>query len=251
MQKLLPDQTGLQILAVRHRYTITKDREEDATVTISNKRVGGEGNIFEKTHNWDGIDGNTKVGFDIVPTSLGSLWGDGSIHTTGGELSDIKIQYSYQFDPCFIPLSNPECEGFKDALYQYLLDNDLLNNEPALDDPYYQEWAEYKADQEEEEIEEAKEEEVEEEEEITTEQVLSITGKAAEVVDTVKQQEMMAALIGDTTAFDTYTKLELNGGVYNEVLVMEGGELKGNFREYREMSSSLAFDKIFKSQFNK
>ena len=33
MQKLLPDQTGLEILAVRHRYTITKDREEDAIKT--------------------------------------------------------------------------------------------------------------------------------------------------------------------------------------------------------------------------
>ena len=39
MQNLLPDQTGLEILAVRHRYTITKAREADATVTIANKRV--------------------------------------------------------------------------------------------------------------------------------------------------------------------------------------------------------------------
>lgn len=250
MQKLLPDQTGLEILAVRHRYTITKDREEDATVTIANKRLGSEGNIFEKTHDWNGIDGNTKVGFDIVPTSLGSLWGDGSITTTGGELSDITVQYSYQFDPCFIPLSNPECPGYKDAVYQYLLDNNLLNAEPPLDDPYYSEWLQYQADQEkEEELEVAEEEEKEEEKEVTTEQVLSITGKAAEVVNTVKQQAMLDALIGDTTAFDAYSTLQLDGGVYKEVLVMDGGEFKDNFRAFREMTSSSSFNTMFKSQF--
>ncbi len=254
MQNLLPDQTGLEILAVRHRYTITKDREEDATVTIANKRLGGEGNIFEKTHNWDGIDGNTKVGFDVVPTSLGSMWGDGSISTTGGELSDITIQYSYQFDPCFIPLSNPECSGFKDALYQYLLDNNLIDNEPSINDPYYDEWVQFQLNLKTEQEETEKEEVVEDddaEEEIDVEQVLSITGKASEVFNIEKQQAMMDALVGDTAAFDAYTKLELDGGVYPEVLVMEGGELTENFRAYREMSNGSTFDKMFKSQFNK
>jgi len=61
----------------------------------------------------------------------------------------------------------------------------------------------------------------------------------------------MDALVGDTAAFDAYTNLELDGGVYEEVLVMEGGELKENFRAYREMSNGSAFDKMFKLQFNK
>ena len=129
-----------------------------------------------------------------------------------------------------------------------MLDNNLINNEPALDDPYYSEWAEYQADQE-EELEEVAEEEPEEEEEITVEQVLSITGKAAKVFNTKKQQAMMAALIGDTKAFDAYSKLELDGGVYNEVLVMDGGEMKDNFKAYRSMSNSSSYDKMFKSQY--
>tara|TARA_R110002050_G_scaffold70080_1_gene151330 strand:+ start:1903 stop:2667 length:765 start_codon:yes stop_codon:yes gene_type:complete len=253
MQNLLPDQTGLEILAVRHRYTITKDREADATVTIANKRLSGEGNIFEKTHNWDGIDGSTKVGFDVVPTTLGSLWGDGSISTTGGELSDITIQYSYQFDPCFIAISNPECAGFQDALYQYLLDNNLIDNEPSVTDPYYDQWVQYqlKLKTEQEEVEEKEVvEEDETEEEINVEQVLSITGKALEVFDTKKQQAMMNTLIGDITAFNAYSQLQLDGGVYKETLVMDGGQMKDNFKAYKSMSNSSKYDKIFKSQYN-
>ena len=62
MKNVLPDTTApyitVEINGLAYQYTMVKDPEADATVTISNKDVANPGeNIFEETDDWSGNPG--------------------------------------------------------------------------------------------------------------------------------------------------------------------------------------------------
>ena len=99
MANVLPPEAGLKVQGVYHQYTITKDTDADATVSITNKHASGNGNIYELNDNWNKLPSNTKIGFDLVTPSLGSLWGEGNVGVTGdATLSDVTIAYNYKFE---------------------------------------------------------------------------------------------------------------------------------------------------------
>ena len=144
MLSILPPESGLKVQGVYHEYTVTKDPNTNGTVSIVNKYRVGEGNVYERHDSWDQIPGNTKIGFDTISPSLGSTWGVGSISSTGdATLSDVTIAYNYMYDTCAIPLTDPSCPDYKDALMKYLLDNGLINGEADINDPYYDEWLKF------------------------------------------------------------------------------------------------------------
>ena len=217
MSKILPPEVGLEVQGVFHKYTITKDSSADATVSIVNKNINGSGNIYERHDNWNQLPSNTKIGFDVVTPSLGTRWGQGSIGVTGDStLSDIIVAYNYRFDPCFIPLTDPSCPDYESALYQYLLDNNLINNEPDIDDPYYDEWVKFQLDRKAEQKEEEakKEEKVKEEEdkkELKMERALAVAGAAVELANPMQQLTMMQQLISEGT-LDGYYNATIDGG---------------------------------------
>ena len=130
MGDILPPQTGLSVNGLIYQYTIEKDPTSDSTVTIQNENANGDGYVLSYTDDWSGLPGSTMNKFlsfgDIPSTAMG----DGSIFVTGdGTLSDVNVGYNFKFDTCIVPLSDPSCPGFRDALYQWLLDNGLLNTD--------------------------------------------------------------------------------------------------------------------------
>lgn len=252
MVPLLPDQTGLTIQGVFHRYTLTKDPNTDSTVHITNKDTESNGYIYHHQDNWNQLPSNTKVDFDPIASSLGSRWGEGEIKVNGdGTLSDVTVLYHYRFDPCYIPLSDPECPNFKDALYQYLLDNGLIDIEPDINDPYYDEWLklqqEQKAEAEELEAEAEKEKEEQEEKE-NIETALSIAGLALEIASPLEQQTKIEELVG-SLSLDSYTSLELDGGVYEDTVTLDGGKIYDNRRALRSLRQDSKHKDMVTSQY--
>ena len=255
MTKVLPPDAGLEVQGIFHKYTITKDTNADATVSIVNKNANGSGNIYERHDNWDQLPSNTKIGFDVVTPSLGTRWGDGSIDVTGeATLSDIIVAYNYRFDPCFIPLSDPSCPDYESALYQYLLDNDLINNEPDINDPFYDEWVQYqlerKAEEQEEEQAEKEKQEEEEQEDLKMERALSVAGAAEQIANPMQQLAMMQQL-ASTGTIDGYYSATIEGGTYEDTVELKDTEIKDNTRALRNLAQDKLHRTIVRSQYDK
>jgi len=251
MNNLLPSQTGLTVEGIFHRYTLTKDVTKDSTVSITNKKIGSAGYIYEYTDNWNKIPGGTKVTYDAVPSTLGNLFGEGEIKVTGdGSLSDVTILYHYKFDPCHTPLTDPSCPDFKDALYQYLLDNNLLDT-PNVEDPFYNKWVQIQLE-EQAEAEEQKVLEIEEEEEkdeLSMEEILSVAGAAEKIADPLQQLNMMQkiAAIGK---LELYYDAVIDGGVYKDNLVIDGGNITDNAKGLRNLTQDSVHRSIVRSQYD-
>ena len=256
MQNILPAQTGLTIEGVYHKYTITKDANADAIVSITNDHINGTGYVYEYHDNWDKLPSNTKFKYDPIASSLGSLWGEGKIFVTGnGTLSEVNIRYQYKFDTCFLPLSDPSCPDFKNALYQYLLDNNLLNNEPSIDDPYYNEWVKFQLEQtakEEEEIEAAKEEELEaeEKEELTLQELFSVEGLTKELADPFEQVKMLQEM-ASLEKLEGYYDVVIQGGVYEDTVKLVDGSIKDNTKALRNLAQDRVHEEMVSMQYNK
>jgi len=255
MQNILPAQTGLTIEGVYHKYTITKDTHADAIVSITNENVNGTGYIYEYHDNWNQLPSNTKFKYDPIASSLGTLWGKGQIKVTGaGTLSNVNIRYQYRFDTCFIPLSDPTCPDFRNALYQYLIDNDLLNNEPSIDDPYYNEWVKFQLEQtakEEEKLEVAEEElEEEEEEKLTMQDLFSVEGLTKKLSDPFEQVKMLQKM-ASLEKLEGYYDVVIQGGVYEDTIKLVDGSIKDNFRVLRNLSQSKVHEEMINMQYNK
>jgi len=251
MNNLLPSQTGLTVEGVFHKYTITKNPTTNSIVSITNKKVGSEEYIYEYVDDWSNLPSGTKIKYDPTAPTLGNLFGDGEIKVTGdGSLSDVLILYHYKFDPCHTPLTDPSCPDFKDALYQYLLDNNLLNA-PNVQDPYYNKWVQIQLD-EQAEADELKSEEAEPEEdseELTVEEILSVAGVVEKIADPMQQLEMMQQLAA-VGKLELYFNLDIDGGVYEDVLKIDGGEIKDNVRAYRSLGQDSVHRSMVRSQYD-
>lgn len=255
MLNVLPPESGLTVEGVFHKYTLSKDNDTDATVSITNKRVDGNGYIYEYTDNWNKLGGNTKIKYDPIPSTLGTLFGDGEIKVEGdGELSDVVVHYQFKYDTCHMPLKDPDCPEYEEALYKYLLDNDLINNEPEIDDPYYDEWVQFqldlKAEEQEEQEKNSNEEENEEEleEELSIEDVLSITTTAEQIANPSQQLEMMEKLVA-SGKLDVYLAKEIDGGTYEETIKLDGGKITDNRRVLRSLQQDKLHNQIVRSQY--
>ena len=251
MNNLLPAQNNLTIEGVFHKYTITKDATTDATVSITNKKAGSDENVYEYVDDWNNLPSGTKIKYDPMASTLGTLFGDGEIKVTGdGSLSDVIILYHYKFDPCDTPLNDPSCPNYKDAVYQYLLDNDLLSG-GNVDDPYYNEWVQIGLDEqaelEELEVEEAEAEE--KSEDLTVEEILSVRGVTEKIADPVQQLAMLQQLIS-VGKLELYLNLDIDGGVYEDVLKIDGGEIKDNVRAYRSLAQDSVHRSMVRSQYD-
>lgn len=254
MRYVLPPESGLTVEGIFHKYTITKDASKNSTVSIINKHIDGNSNIYEYSDNWDGIAGNTKVKYDPIASTLGTLFGDGEIKVQGdGTLSDVVVHYQYKFDTCFNPLTDPECPEFESAMLKYLLDNNLLNNNPTIDDPFYNQWVQFslkqKAELKEEEPPEENEDEEEAEDELSIEEILSITNTAEGLVDIEQQVAMLKNLVG-ATKLDAYSKMKIDGGTFEETITLEDGVLHDNNRAFKNLSTDETHNKMVRSQYN-
>lgn len=153
MQNILPQQAGLTVGNVIYRYTAVKNIEDDMLVHVQNEDALGDGYIFRETDDWSGLEGN-KI-YKVIPVGAIPLerWGDGSIEVEGtGSVTDPSVIYTYQYDPCFDPQSDPTCPGYKTPY-----DPDLIPvvefNDPLQDELVLAEMERQAAIEEEEEYE--------------------------------------------------------------------------------------------------
>jgi hypothetical protein len=131
-----------------------------------------------------------------------------------------------------------------------LLDNELLDAQ-NVEDPYYDKWVqiqlEEQAELEEQEVEEAEEEE--ESEELSVEEILSVAGVVDKIADPVQQLEMMQQ-IAAVGKLELYYNLDIDGGVYEDVLQIDGGEFKDNVKAFRSLGQDSVHRSMVRSQYD-
>lgn len=227
MPDVLPDPTGLEIDNVIYSYRIQKETGDWVTVHVYNKNVDGTGYIFREQDDWKpGSLTGTQIN-KVVP--LGrlhrDLFGDGGIDVTGnGSVYDANVIYTYRVDPCYDPQYDPNCPGYKI----------IVPDTPSVDYEYYdgiEFAARYDFDNEEynqgdEEISEDdlkdQEEEEEKDREERLEEALAEAGRSA-----LFAQALAASQLKDSTQINlnSYTSKIIQGGVYNETVVLRDVQL--------------------------
>lgn len=255
MNNVLPKESGLVVNGVAYRYTVVKQTENDFTVTIRNEDALGDGYVFSVTDDWSGLPGNTIN--KVVPTGIpGENMGDGEIVTNGiGEVVDPTVAYTYTWDLCYNPLLNSDCPEYFDALWQWLLDNGLINKAPDVNDPFFDEWVqsmlnrETDAEEEEKEDEEETEEDEEKEEQSDAEKAFFAAGAAGKIADQAAEQAKMDALTF-VPNFDSYQEVTIPGGTYDDVVVLTDGVLDDNVRALRNFAQDQMHRDMVRSQYD-
>ena len=139
-------------------------------------------------------------------------------------------------------------------MYQYLLDNDLINNEPDVNDPFYDEWVQFqlerKAEEQEEEQAEKEKQEEEEQEELKMERALSVAG-AAEQIANPMQQLAMKQQLASTGTLDSYYGATIEGGTYEDTIELKDTEIKDNYKALRNLAQDKLHRTIVRSQYDR
>jgi hypothetical protein len=255
MDSILPPQAGLSVNGLIYQYTITKDPTTDSWVTIQNENANGDGVVLSHTDDWSGLPGNTLNKFltfgDIPTLSMG----DGSIFVTGdGTLSDVNVGYNFKFDSCVVPLSDPNCPGFRDALYKWLMENGLINTNVDINDPYYDQYVKEllnrQANTSEDEPQDNKDEE-EKEDKDSLEAKLSVKNDAnMKIAEAAKQNAMLEALRVTPTEFNAYLTASIQGGVYEESVILQDATLPDNADVMRNLAKEDLHQTMVRSQYN-
>jgi hypothetical protein len=218
---------GLDISGVLYRYTAVKDRADPFTVTVRNENAIDGGYIFESTDDWSGRSGQTITKAVPVAYSPIKYWGDGEIATTGvGSVEDPQVVYTYRFIEPEVEQTAPPIP----TLYS------------ALDDPYAQ-TAEVDRDKflkDDEEVSKD-DEEVEKED---MEKALA-TGDA-DLNMAIGQTGMIAAM--NPVTMRNYYAMTIPGGVYQETVILNGGEIKDNRRAFRSMANDRLHNQMVEEQ---
>jgi hypothetical protein len=249
MTNVLPQATGLTVSNVIYSYTTIKNEEDAMIVYVQNEDAQNEGQyIFREKDDWTGIPGNTINKLVRVGQVPIDRWGDGSIEWEGeGKVVDPFVAYTYQYDTCYDPQSDPECPGYKIEV------PDIPNVEPVdpladdvIQDELDREMTMRDEDDEEEQERRQVAESDEEEEEVDLEQVLGIVGKSLQTAqDTARHNQQMALNAFSNNYFD-----QLPDTVYNETIELKDGTLPKNRRGRRlQFAQDLLHEKLVKSQY--
>lgn len=258
LTNILPDFSQpfmtVEINGLNYQYTMVKEKDADATVTLSHDDLANPGDkIFENTDDWSQLHGGTIRKFFRFGYTNANRWGEGSLEIEGeGSIEDPYVIYNYKMvidetmQKCFLtPLADPMCPGYDDALSDYIANLEA----PTVDDPFYDEWVqanlaeEAEKPKEEEVIEEAEEEEREE----SLEEQLG--GESLEaMVDTSEQASILAEL-AQVPKLNQYYATSLQGGVYEETLVLPSTNYPDNRRALRNLASDANHRTMVRSQY--
>jgi hypothetical protein len=251
MTRVLPQQAGLQVSNVVYRYETEKVAEDPMLVHVQNENARGPGYIFRSTDDWTGIPGNTINKSVAVPYVEISYWGAGSIEVEGfGTVKNAEVFYTYQFDPCFDPQSNPQCPGYQDPFVIEL--NEVEVYDP-LDDDLVQDELDRKANlkaQEDEEKEKARQKAKDALEEVD-ERLEQLLGMIIDNAMSDEQQlihNQLIALRELPVAYQT----QLFGGTLSGGVLPPDGKLPKNTRGLRQsFASELRHAEMVRLQYGK
>jgi hypothetical protein len=231
MTPILPPQTGLTIGGVYYRYTMNKDPNTDSQVHIQNEDAINGGLLYRNTDDWSGLPGNTIVNKFLLPDIPQEYFGQGSIEVEGdGTVTDPFIVYSYTYDTCADPMSDPSCPGYEQSLYDYLLANGLLNTEVDVINPLDDEFVQASLDQEverDDESDEAEKDDEEQEDEIDLQEALAAADNAIAIAEGAADLAQLSAT-ANLAQFNSYLQATIPGGVYNDRLQFEPKDIPDN-----------------------
>ena len=259
MKNVLPDSASpyisVEVNGLAYQYTMVKDPDADATVTISNEDNANPGeDIFSETDNWSGVPGGTIRKYFRFGYTDSSRWGDGEISVEGeGTVTDPFVIYNYKMVVddnylCVSPLSDPSCPGYAQALSEYLAS---LAEPPSVSDPYYDEWVQAELNreadsQDEEEIETAEQNEIEDD----LEEQLGGENNIDQLVDGLTQQKILADLAQNPKIVPYYAK-QIPGGIYEETIVLPASNYPDNKRAMRSLASDANHRSMVRSQYER
>lgn len=253
MTDVLPPEAGITINNVFYRYTMNKDPSAEAQVIIQNENAIDEGYIFSHTDDWTNLPGSTINRLIPVEDIPKAYWGDGSITVEGdGQITDPTVAYSYRTDLCYNPLYSPECPGYFLALYQWLLDNGLINQQIDVNDPFFDKYVQEALNRvtEQDEQEDREETTEEEKEEESMEDKLSVAGAAEKIADAAAQAAMLQSM-ANLPVFETYYSSSIPGGSYDETIQLIDKELPDNRRAMRNLAQQRLHSEMVDSQYNR
>lgn len=245
MTNVLPEYTGLGVNGLVYQYTTVKDADDDMIVYVQNRNAVDDGYIFTFADNWSGLPGNTIRRKFVLPNIPSDYWGNGSITWTGeGEVVDANVIYSYKYDTCFDPQSDPSCPGYKEEVeVPEIPFVDPLNDEFILQQMQQQ----AKIDQEQEE-EDRRRRQRESTIESAVEKVLGDGTNpklADEALEALKLTELYKML--PNNYYDP-----LDGGEYLETTKLNGGEIQDNIQGRRaNYAQQFLHEKMVNLQYEK
>lgn len=247
MTNVLPQQAGLEVNGVVYRYTTIKKTEDPMVVNIQNLNALGSGYIFRNSDNWTGLPGNTinrAVPINNIPIQF---WGDGSIDVEGqGEVVNASVVYTYQFDPCFDPQSDPSCPGYKIPVEFNVLIDEVYD---PLNDEFIQQEMERKArlDDEDEKDRQRRQVASEKKQRDRLEVALSAIDSA---LMTAEAEAKAADFFALAEIPQTYIVVNIPGGVYNETVRLMDARLPDNPRGARNTwAQQLLHEKMVDLQY--
>jgi len=226
MTNVLPAYTGLEVNGLVYQYTTVKNAEDEMIVYVQNENAQGDGYIFQFADNWTGQPGNTIRRKFVLPNITSDYWGDGSITWTGvGSVEDTSVIYTYKYDTCFDPQSDPSCPGYEEEVeVPEIPFVDPLNDEFVMQQMQQQ----AKIDQEQEE-EDRRRRQRESTIESAIEKVLG-DGTNPKLADDALEAAKLAKLY---KVLPVIYYNPLDGGEYLETIKLNGGEIQDNIQGRR------------------
>lgn len=243
MTNILPEYAGLEVNGLVYQYTAVKDPETDMIVWVQNEYADGNGYIFRNSDDWSGLPGNTISKAFAFPNLSAELWGPGSIEVEGdGSVEDASVIYSYKYDTCFDPQSDPSCPGYEDTL-----EIPEIPIYDPLQDQLVQDDLEKKKLQQEEEDEKQRQRRREQWAINNALEELLGDGDIPELIDPAA--EAMALALTSRVLPNSYYN-PLFGGEYLETVILEGGDLKDNAKARRSnLAQQLLHQRMVDSQY--
>ena len=256
MPSVLPQESGLTVNGVLYRYSTVKNPQDDLSVTIRNENPIDGGYTFSHTDNWNQLPGNTitrAVPVNDIPIQY---WGNGEITTEGsGQVVNPNVVYSYRYDTCYDPLTDPRCPGYADAMADYLKKYGLLDRSVELYDPLADENVTKAIDnktevKEEEEKEKNKDEDKEEKDKKRKEIGLAAADATVNNAIDVTQNAMITAM-SIVPKFESYYT-SIQGGAYSDAQAYKPTQLPENKKAMRVgLAQQLLHNKMVDDQYNR
>ena len=243
MTNILPEYAGLEVNGLVYSYRAVKDPETDMIVWVQNEYADGEGYIFRNADNWNGLPGNTISKSFAFPNLPATLWGPGSIQVDGeGSVEDASVVYSYRYDTCFDPQSDPSCPGYEEPVVV----PEIEIYDPLQDQLVQEDMANKTRIQEEEEEEDRQRRRKEWAVNNALEKLLG-DGNNPGLIDPTA--EAMALELTSRTFSSGYYET-LNGKEYLETIVLNGGTISDNKKARRSsLAQQLLHQQMVDSQY--
>jgi len=248
MQNILPQQAGLTVSNVIYRYNAIKEVQDDMIVYVQNEDALGDGYVFREEDDWSGLPG-TGIR-KVIPVGAIPLqrWGDGSIEIQGeGSVENASVTYTYQYDPCFDPQSDPSCPDYQ---VPYNLEDiiPVIEFEDPLQDEFIRAEMEKKAKLErEKEQEEYERKKLNQKVKVDLEKMLGGLNMQMMNDSAILQEQALFAL-----NYIPKSYLEsIDGREYNDVLKFEQKEISDNRKARRAIfAQQLKHEKMLELQYD-